>query len=190
MKIKSFALDAFGTVNHLFAAGGRSRKSANRKTRTLICLIAFVVLALGSSSSGLAQTDPFIGNWKMNPAKSKFTPGPARKGEMRIVEESPKGMKISVDRTNGDGTNQQFNYTTNLNGTSYPITGVAPYGADSVSEQMTSSSTLSFSLTKSGKVVGTGTSVVSPDGKTLTLTSKGKDKKGKASSSIVLYDKQ
>lgn len=190
MKIKSFALDTLGMVNHPFATDMRLRKSVSGKTRKLLGLAAFVVLALGNSSPGLAQSDPFVGTWKMNPAKSKFTPGPARKSETRIIEESPKGMKISVDRTNGDGTNQQFNYTTNLNGTSYPITGIAPYGADSASEQLTSSNTLSLSLSKSGKVVGTGTSVVSPDGKTLTLTSKGTGENGKVSSSVVLYDKQ
>jgi hypothetical protein len=190
MKIKSVAHNALRMVNHPFAAGRRLRTIVNGTSRTLICLTAFVVLAISNSSSVLAQTDPFIGTWKMNPAKSKFTPGPARKSEVRIVESSPMGMKVSVDRTNGDGTNQQFNYTTNLNGTSYPITGIAPYGADSVSEQLTSANTLSFSLTKSGKVVGTGSSVVSADGKTLTLTSKGTDEKGKAISSIVQYEKQ
>jgi hypothetical protein len=190
MKIKSIALDPLGLVNHPFAADSRSRKIVSGSRRALLCLAAFVVLAIGNSSWVLAQTDPFVGTWKMNPAKSRFTPGPARKSEVRIVESSPKGMKISVDRTNGDGTNQQFSYTTNLNGTDYPITGIAPFGADSASEELTSSNTLSFRLSKGGKVVGTGTSVVSPDGKTLTLSSKGTDENGKVSSSVVLYDKQ
>jgi hypothetical protein len=190
MKIKSFALDSLAMVNHQFAADTGSIKIVGGKTRTMLCLAAIVVLALCTSISGLAQTDPFVGTWKMSSAKSKFTPGPAWKSETRIVEESPKGMKVSVDRTNGDGTNQQFNYTTNFDGASHPVTGIGPYGADSVAVQMTAWNTLSISLLKSGKVVGTGTTVVSPDGKTLTLTSKGTDEKGKASSSVVLFDKQ
>jgi hypothetical protein len=190
MKIKSLALDTLDLVNHPFAADWRSRQIVSGTIRMLLCLAALVVLTIGNSSWVLAQTDPFVGTWKMNPAKSTFTPGPAPTSEVRIVESSPRGMKISVDRTNGDGTNQQFNYTTNLNGTRYPITGIAPYGADSASEQLTSSNTLSFSFSKGGKVVGTGTSIVSPDGKTLTLTSKGTDKNGRASGSVVLYNKQ
>jgi hypothetical protein len=43
---------------------------------------------------------------------------------------------------------------------------------------------------RSGKVVGTGKSVVSGDGKTLTLESKGTDVSGKTSSSVAVYDKR
>jgi hypothetical protein len=62
----------------------------------------------------LAQADPFVGTWKLNVAKSKFGPGAERKSETRIVEWSPTGMKVSVDRTNADGSNQQYNYTTDF----------------------------------------------------------------------------
>lgn len=52
------------------------------------------------------------------------------------------------------------------------------------------SNNLSFKLMKSGKTVGSGTSVVSADGKTLTLTSKGTDARGQTVSSVAVYDKQ
>jgi hypothetical protein len=45
-------------------------------------------------------------------------------------------------------------------------------------------------LTKGGQPVASGTSVVSADGKTLTLTSKGTDTSGKTVSSISVYDKR
>jgi hypothetical protein len=138
----------------------------------------------------MAQTDPFIGTWKMNPAKSKFGAGLERKSETRIVISTPTGMKIDVDRTNADGTTQQFEYTTNLDGKSYPITGNGPYGADAISVNLTSPNTIKSTLTRAGKVVATGTSVVSKDGKTLTIKAKGTDEKGKTSSSVVVYDKQ
>jgi hypothetical protein len=96
-------------------------------------------------------------------------------------------MKVSVDRTNADGSNQQYNYTTNFGGKPYPITGMAPYGADSTSVTLGTSNVLSFKLTKGDKTVGSGTSVVSADGNSLTLTSKGTDASGKAVSSVSVY---
>jgi hypothetical protein len=149
-----------------------------------------LTLGLFSSSVAQAQTDPFVGTWKVNVEKSQFGPGTERKSETRIMESSPTGMKVSVDRTNADGSNQQYNFTTNYDGKSHPITGTAPYGADAVAITLGASNNLSFKLTKGGRVVGTGTSVVSADGKTLTITSKGLDASGKSVNSIAVYDKQ
>jgi hypothetical protein len=67
---------------------------------------------------------------------------------------------------------------------------MAPYGADSIAVTLGTSNTLSFKLTKAGKAVGSGTSVVSADGKTLTLTSEGTAASGKTVSSVSVYDKQ
>jgi hypothetical protein len=155
-----------------------------------LAIAAILVLTLISSGLVLAQTDPFTGTWKLNVAKSKFVGGRARKNETRIVISTPTGLKVDVDRTYADGTNQQFEYTSNLDGKSYPITGDAPYGADSVSMNLGASNTLTYKLMKGGKVIASGTSVVSADGRTLTITSKGTDASGQSISSIAVYDKQ
>lgn len=156
----------------------------------LLVPAGIVAVLLFASGLALAQADPFVGIWKLNIAKSKFGPGTERKSETRIVESSPTGMKVSVDRTSADGSNQQFNYTTNFDGKPHPITGEGPFGADSVAVTLGASNTLSYKLTKGGKPVGSGTSVVSADGKTLTLTSKGIDASGKTVNSVAVYDKQ
>jgi hypothetical protein len=170
----------------------RSSEKRVKKTSRSWLLAVTAILALLPCTSGLAlaQTDPFVGTWKLNVTKSKFEPGTERKSETRIVESSPTGMKVSVDRTNADGSNQQYNYTTNFDGKPHPITGMAPYGADSIAVTLGASNNLSFKLTKAGKAVGSGTSVVSADGKTLTLTSEGTDASGKTVSSVSVYDKQ
>ena len=127
----------------------------NAKQRvTSIRVVVILVLTLFIAFSAVARTDVFLGTWKMNPAKSKFGTGLSRKSETRIVVSSPTGMRIDVDRTNSDGTNQQFEYTTNLDGKSYPITGNGPYGADAISSNVTSPNTISSTLTRGGKVVG------------------------------------
>ncbi len=167
-----------------------AQNTKQRINITAIRVVAILVLTLFTALSAVAQTDAFLGTWKMNPAKSNFEKGPSRKSETRIVVSTPTGMKIDVDRTNSDGTNQQFEYTTNLDGKSYPITGNGPYGADAISANLTSPNTITSTLTRGGKVVGTGTLVVSKDGKTLTISGKGTDEKGKTYGNVVVYDKQ
>src|ERR1700758_2522244 len=68
--------------------------------KRLFTLGTVVVLAL--SALVVAQTDPFLGTWKLNVNKSKFVPGPPRKSETRFVVSSSMGLNVSIERKNGD----------------------------------------------------------------------------------------
>ena len=138
----------------------------------------------------IGQTDPFVGTWKLNAKKSKFVSGPPRKSETRIVVTGPNGMRINVDRVNGDGSTQEFEYTTNLDGKSYPITGQGPYGADSIAANLTTPNTIQSTLSKGGRVVAAAVTIVSNDGRVLTITTKGTDTQGKQFTNVSVYDKQ
>jgi len=158
--------------------------------KRFVSIATVLVLALSVVGLMQAQTDPFLGTWKLNVNKSKFTPGPPRKSETRIVVTGPMGMKVSIKRVNGDGSTQEFEYTANLDGKSYPIIGQGPYGANSIAVNLTAPNTLQSTLSKDGKVVATGTSVVSNNGMVLTITAKGTDENGKPAESVTVYDKQ
>ena len=158
--------------------------------KKLFSLLTMIILSLSFTELVLSQTDPFLGTWKLNVKKSKFVPGPPRKSETRIVVTGPTGMKVNVDRVNGDGSTQQFEYTSNLDNKTYPITGDGPYGADSIAANLTAPNTIQSTLTKGGKVVATATTVVSVNGKVLTITTKGTDAEGKHFTNVSVYDKQ
>ena len=165
----------------------RVKKTTMKKPLGICTLLVLALFFTGLLS---AQTDPFLGTWKLNLKKSKFVPGSPRKSETRIVVTGPSGMRVSVDRVNGDGSTQQFEYTSNLDGKSYPITGQAPYGADSISANLTAPNTIQSTLTKNGKTVATATTVVSNGGKVLTITTKGTYAQGKHFTNVGVYDKQ
>ena len=99
-------------------------------------------------------------------------------------------MRISVDRVNGDGSTEEFEYTTNLDGKSYPITGQGPYGADAIAANLTAPNTIQSTLSKGGKVVATAVSIVSKGGTILTITTKGTDTQGRQFTNVSVYDKQ
>ena len=152
------------------------------------CTIAALAIFLQGLS--VAQTDPFVGTWKLNTSKSQFAPGQEKKSETRMVVTGPTGMKISVDRVNRDGTTQEYEYTANLDGKSYPIVGQGPYGADSMATNLSTPDTIQATLKKAGKLVATSTSVVSGNGRVLTITTKGSDTGGKQFTNVSVYDKE
>ena len=60
----------------------RVKKTTMKKPLGICILLVLTLFFIGSLS---AQTDPFLGTWKLNVKKSKFVPGPPRKSETRIV---------------------------------------------------------------------------------------------------------
>ena len=68
-------------------------------------------------------------------------------------------------------------------------TGV-PSGADAITVRVIDARTLESTLKRAGKVVLTRTEVVSPDGRTLTITSKGLDVSGVAASNVTVYSRR
>jgi hypothetical protein len=152
------------------------------------CAMAILVLSL--TVALLAQGDPFLGTWKLNVKKSKFEPGPSRKSETRMVVSGPNGMKVSVKRVNGDGSIQEFEYTSNLDNKTYPIIGDGPEGADSIAANLTAPNTIQSTLKKGGRAIVTATLTVSADGKVLTITSKGTQADGKPFGNVAVYDKR
>lgn len=154
-----------------------------RVTTTLAAVI-FVFTALAS-----AQSDPFVGTWKLNVAKSKYSPGPAPKATTSTYEAAGKGYKISVKTEPASGAVQQWSYTTNLDGKDSPITGNNP-NADTAAAKRLDANTLEVVNKKGGKVTTTQRNVVSADGKTRTVTTTGTDAQGQKINNVAVYEKQ
>jgi hypothetical protein len=51
-----------------------------------LLIAAVVVMAVVTSGVALAQSNPFVGTWKLNPAKSKVTSGASPKEETLMVQ--------------------------------------------------------------------------------------------------------
>jgi hypothetical protein len=145
-------------------------------------LIAALVLSVA------AVADQHSGTWKMNPAKSKYNPGPAAKSVTLKVDSDENGVKIDAEGTDGDGNPTHVQYDAKFDGKDYPATGL-PYG-DTVSVKRIGANTIQATIKKGDQVVMTVTSKVSADGKTRTSTFKGKDAQGRDVNNVVVYDKQ
>ena len=159
------------------------------KPFTTLVSTAVCLALLTAASPALAQSDPQVGVWKLNVAKSKYSPGPAPSAATTTIEAAGAGTKVSVDQTLPDGTKRQYSFTSNYDGKEVPIVGTNP-DADTVSRTRTNPSTVQTINKKAGKVTTTQTSTVSRDGKTRTVTTKGVNGRGQAVNNVAVYDRQ
>jgi hypothetical protein len=144
---------------------------------------------LGSLGIALAQNDAHMGNWKLNVAKSKFEPGPAPQSETRSYEPSVNGYKLTGKRVAADGTTTTESFAAMYDGKDTPLMGDL-FGADTLSVKLVDSHHIAAVEKKSGKPLYTTRLVVSQDGKTMTMTIKGKNAKGEPVNTVTVYDRQ
>jgi hypothetical protein len=135
-----------------------------------------------------AAADQHSGTWKMNAAKSKYSPGPAAKSLTLKVESDENSVKIDSEGTDGEGKPTHVEYDAKFDGKDYPVTGLS-YG-DTVTVKRIDANTIQTTIKKGDQLMMTVTSKVSADGKTRTSTFKGKDAQGRAVNNVVVYDKQ
>ncbi len=160
------------------------RVNARRVASSLACLGVSVFLV----GAALAQTDPQVGVWKLNVEKSKFSPGPALKSATTTIVAVGVGTKVVVDQVTADGSTRHWEFTANYDGKDTPMTGNPE--ADTVARTILSANTVQTVSKKAGKVVATQTSVVSSDGKTRTVTTKGVNASGQPVNNVAVYEKQ
>lgn len=153
------------------------------KMRQILITVAFCLLALAASFAD----DPNVGTWKLNEGKSKIPAG-VMKNTTVVYTSDGENMKCTTDGTSGDGQALHTEWTGKFDGKDYPLTGDPT--ADSRSYTKVNDRTLSLANKKDGKATTTGKIVVSPDGKTRTVTVSAKDAKGKKLTSTAVYDKQ
>ena len=148
-----------------------------------------VVLGANITSLSAQASDPRVGTWKLNVAKSKYNPGPAPQSQTLTIEPVGKGEKVTSEAVSADGKRTTTTYTANFDGKDYPLTGSA-LGADKVSLKRIDARTTERFDKKDGKVIVTIKRVVSADGKTMTATVKGTNAEGKPTNNVAVFEKQ
>ncbi len=153
------------------------------RTRTIVATVA---VFLGGYALGFAE-DANMGTWKLNEAKSKLSAGAPRNHTVAYTAAGDK-VKVTVDGVDGQGKPAHNEWTGSFDGKEYPVTGDPT--ADVRAYKRVDDRTLEFTGKKGTAVTVTGRVVVSPDGKTRTVTTTGTDAKGARISGTAVYDKQ
>ena len=153
---------------------------------TLGVVLTAAALMVGQAAAQTA--DPRAGTWNLNVAKSKYNPGPAPKSQVLTIEAAGKGEKVRSETVADAGGTTTTEYTADFDGKPHPLKGSAT--ADTVTLKRIDTHTTERMDSKGGKTVMTYHRVVSKDGKTMTVTTKGTDAKGQAVSNVVVFEKK
>ena len=158
------------------------------RLKTLAAFAMTLLLVALALNVPVAAADEQSGTWKMDPAKSTYSPGPAAKSITLKIESDGDNINYSSDGIDASGNPTHVEYNAKYGGKDYPVTGSS--NADTVALKRIDSNTIQSIMKKDGQVVMTVTSVVSKDGKTRTSTFKGKDAKGQDVNNIVVYNRE
>ena len=150
--------------------------------KRIVILLTLAVLFVGVTVC-LADS-PHMGTWKLNEAKSKFSPG-ATKNITVVYEAAGDSVKVTVDGVDGAGNPTHNEWTGKFDGKFYAVTGDPT--SDMRSYRKINNQTLALTGKKDGKVSLTGRIVVSANGRTRTVTTTAA---GSKASNKAVYDKQ
>jgi hypothetical protein len=149
-------------------------------------LLVGVLLTVSSIAFAAGASDPVLGSWTLNVARS--TGGALPRSDTRTYAPVDNGVKFSMKRVTSEGKEVTAETTYKYDGKDYPLTGSPDY--DTVSARRIAANTVEITQKKSGKVVGTATRNVSKDGKTLTLAMRSTNAKGEVVSSTLVFDRK
>jgi hypothetical protein len=150
--------------------------------RKIMYVIAMLAVAIP-----LFAADPFVGTWKLDPAKSKYTPGSAPKDVTLVVEEQADNYQVTATGTYADGSPISVKYTIPKGGG----TGTVQDGPfDAVTSKRVSARVRENTYTKNGKETMSRRVVVSRDGKALRNTVKGTGPQGTPVAGVDVFNKQ
>ena len=158
-----------------------------RKT-VLIGINLAVALVLAGTLLAQAQESLF-GTWKMNAAKSKYSPGPVPKSNIAKWETFQGGVKLSVDAVPAKGETQHYESSGKFDGKDNPVKGNNPDG-DTMAFSKIDARTYEAVTKKGGKTTLTAHIVVAADGKTRITTQTGKNGQGETVNNTMFYEKQ
>jgi hypothetical protein len=152
---------------------------------TALAITVVVFAGINLSTQG---TDPLVGTWELNVAKSKYSPGPAPKSETRTYVVAGPDIKATAKGIDSTGKPTTGEWTINYDGKDRPQTGNPD--ADTLSLKHIDAYNTEVTQKKAGKVVMTGTRTISKDGKTMTITTKGTNAKGEPMITVEVFEKR
>jgi hypothetical protein len=136
---------------------------------------------------GQAQ-EPWFGTWKLNLAKSKYSPGPPPKSTTTKLEPWQGGFKNTTDVLTATGESRHVEYAGKFDGKDNTVTGNPD--VDTNTYRRIDDHTYEVVAKKSGKSTLTSRIVISPDGKARTVTQTGQNPQGETVNNTVVYDRQ
>ena len=153
-------------------------------------ILSKLLVTFAITSVAALGADNTLGIWKLNVAKSTYTPGPMPIKSLTVTREaSDGGVKHTTKGERADGTAVNASYTAKYDGKDVQVSGNGQY--DTIAIKQVNANTLTDERKKTGgPYKATNRIVISNGGKTMTSTTKGINADGKEFSQTLVFDKQ
>jgi len=150
-----------------------------------VCL----TLALLAQASAVAHAlDAWFGTWTLNIAKSTYTPGPPPYARAQYVIEPWKdGVKVTYDMVYPRGGTTHWEWSGTFDGQPYPLQGIDEYVT--YAYQRVDDRTYNVVVRIDDRPAGVSRVTLSPDAKTITTVTTGRDASGRAVTTTTVYQK-
>jgi hypothetical protein len=159
-------------------------------SRRSVAIGLVLALAAGFATPGVVlAADEWLGTWKLNLSKSKFSPPELAPKSQTITQEAVEGgLKTVIEEVNAQGKPVRTEYTAKLNNQDQPWTSSSE--ADTIVLQRLDDEYFQTTWKLKGEVMILGSTLISKDRKTMTTTLYGKDTQGRKIGHVTVYDRQ
>jgi hypothetical protein len=157
-----------------------------RKNLFVSSVLLCVATLIGSQAAFASEN--WVGSWKLNAEKSKFTSANVTRAQILKFESTTGGIKLTSDGTDPQGKAMHGEYTSGFDGKDVAWTGNP--SADMACPKRIDDNSYENVWKLGGKHTMTSLVVVSKDSKTLTITQTPSGTKGAATASVAVYDRQ
>jgi hypothetical protein len=168
-----------------------------RRKMFVSSFVLLTVLAL--SVTGVFGADMFSGTWKLNLAKSTFSPGPPpeppKEPVIQKITGVDNGIRMVEDGVNAKGQKEHGDFTVKFDGKDYPSMSMLdgkpnPAAADMISGKRIDDYNFELTLKVMGRLMFTAKNVISKDGKTRTATQTATTAQGETRTRTLFFEKQ
>jgi len=159
---------------------------SNAARRAIVSAFAGCVFATAFFQAASAEAISDIGTWRLNLAKSSYSHGEMPKSNTLTIK---RAWGTNILRAISKGIDAQGNPTE----TKFVIMfngKVQGANGDNFSRKSVSYTTEEYARWRDGKMLQSGSTKRSPDGKTLTLTTKGLNAQGEHLTNVLVYERQ
>lgn len=159
-------------------------------SRTLFAFLLFAAAArspqaTAAQAASPRASNPWLGKWSMNLAKSTYT-GAAPKSATHWFVATADGMTQIIEQVAADGRRLRSEVTARIDGKDYPVAGDAQRDSTRAFRRI-DRRTMEVINKTDGKVTSTIREIISPDGKTRTATATGRNAR---SPNVLVFDRQ
>jgi hypothetical protein len=160
---------------------------ANRRLWLTTSAVCLMLISAASTAWAQKKSDPLMGKWQLNPAKSHYAVGEEpRKEETFTCKPDGKAVSCVIRSLRADGTRIEVSFAATYDGPSAMVKGIPE--VDEISLHLVDDSVVAATLRNGSSPVAAYRAERSGDGRTLTVNSVDPITRRKFKS-VVVYDR-